>query len=162
LEAVVKRDDVIQRLLISYIDDDNLWNVGIKSQCESLDIMYHIREIAAGLEKVGYYNEDLKFQNIVRRRSDGELYFIDFGGGLMNGFFCEESLHSRMIKEMNVKDDIYILGKMWQLWMLKHLKAKDELPDDIPDPARSIIYDYCVRCRFNSIEKLRCEYVLGR
>lgn len=55
-----------------------------------MKVTYRIIEIAAGLEKVGYYDEDLKCQNIIRRRSDGALFFIDFGGGLTDGFYREE------------------------------------------------------------------------
>src|SRR5436190_13012028 len=80
LEAVVKRDGVVQGLLIPYVEGDNLWDATIRPECELLDTTYRIIEIAAGLERVGYYDEDLKCQNIVRRRSDGALFFIDFEG----------------------------------------------------------------------------------
>ena len=89
------------------------------------------------MEKVGYYNEDLKCQNIVRRRSDGALFCIDFAGGLTDGFFPEESLHDIMAEKMDPKDGIYILGKtLWQLWAREHPKADDQLPGRISEPAR--------------------------
>ena len=103
---------VSYKLLISYVEGNNLWDEAIKSESELLDITYRIIEIAAGLEKVGYYNEDLKCQNIVRRRSDGALFCIDFAGGLTDGFFPEESLHDIMAEKMDPKDGIYILGKL--------------------------------------------------
>lgn len=163
LRAVVKREGVIQGLLIPYIDGDNLWDAVIESEAEPLDITYRIIQIAAGLEKVGYYNEDLKCQNIVRRRSDNALFFIDFAGGLTDGFFRKASLHNLMTEKMDAKDGLFTLGKMlWQLWTKDHPAAENELPKNIPEPARSIIYDCCVESMFSNIDELQSDYVSRR
>ena len=157
LEAVVKREGMIRGLLISFIDGENLANIQFKSKRELLEITYRIIKVAAGLEKVGYYNEDLKCQNIVRRRSDGAIYFIDFAGGLTDGFYPEESNSKLYTGEVSPKDGIYILGKtLWQLWT-NDIPAR-ELPDSIPEPARNIINDCCVNRIFGSIRELQDSY----
>lgn len=158
LIAVVKRDGMIRGLLISFIDGDNLGEVVITSETELLGITYQIISVAAGLEKVaGYYNSDLKCQNILRRRSDYAIYFVDFAGGFTDGFFPETSLDKLCRGEVDPKDGIYILGKtLWQLWT-STIPVK-ELADSIPEPARSIIYDCCIGRKFNSIEDLQKAY----
>lgn len=116
LRAVVKRDGVVQGLLITYIDGKNLWTAEIKSDPELLKITYRIIEIASSLESVGFYHEDLKCQNIVRRRSDGALYFVDLVGGLTDGFYREEAFDDLFDGNVTAKEGMYILGKtLWQL-----------------------------------------------
>src|SRR5208282_1340605 len=152
---VVKCKGVVQGLLIPYIEGDNLWEARIRSEAELVGMTYRIIEIAAGLEKVGYYDEDLKCQNIVRRRSDGALFFIDFAGGLTEGFYREKSFDDLVMGKINGKDAIYILGKtLWQLWTLEHPREEDKLPDRIPEAARKIIYDCCIATTHNTIEEL--------
>jgi hypothetical protein len=170
LVAIVKRNGMIRGLLISFIDGEDLYKWVITSAAgEDLDkaisaaallaITYQIISIAAGLEKVGYYNEDLKCQNIVRRRSDGAIYFIDFAGGLTEGFFPKKSWFKLCCGDVAPKDGIYILGKtLWQLWTMG--VPNNELPDSIPEPARSIIHDCCVACKFTSIQELRRSWCL--
>ena len=80
LKAVVKQGAHIQGLLIPYIEGDNPWEASIKREDE-------LCEIAASLEKVGYYHQDLNCQNILRRESSGEVYFIDFARGLTDEFY---------------------------------------------------------------------------
>src|SRR5579862_2914876 len=65
LKAVVIRNGVVQGLLIPYIDGEDLWTAARTSEPELLSITYRIIGIAAGLENVGFYHEDLKCQNIV-------------------------------------------------------------------------------------------------
>lgn len=161
LKAVVKRDGVVQGFLIPYIEGENLWSASITSEPELLKITYRIIEIAAGLENVGFYHEDLKCQNIVRRRSDGALYFIDFAGGLTAGFYREESINELADGNVNAKEGMYILSKMlWQLWMKEHPKGEDQLAQHVPEPARSIIHD-CEKYKVDTIEKLRTKYCIS-
>lgn len=82
----------MQGLFIPYIEGDNLWNVAGSATLrpELLKITYRIVKIAARLERTGVYHEDLKCQNIIRRDSDGTIFFIDFGGGITEGFYREE------------------------------------------------------------------------
>ena len=156
LAAVVKREGMIRGLLLSYIDGENLGAAAIKSESLLLDITYRIIAIAAGLEEVGCYHYDLKCANIIRRRSDGAIYFIDFGPGATEGFFPEEAEDDIFFGRPNPPAGIYILGKtLWQLWTDAAGIPGKELPDSIPEPAHSIIYDCCVGRKFNSIAELQ-------
>jgi len=74
------------------------------------------------------YHQDLKCQNTVRRESSGEVYFIDFAGGLTDGFYPPESEGNLEHRKVDARTGIYILGKtMWQLWSWKHPKTQDKL-----------------------------------
>ena len=83
LEAVIRRDGAVQGLLIPYFDEDNLWDVASsrKLKDELLKMTYQIMEIAAGLERVGFlpWSQVSKYCS---RQSGGEIFFIDFAGGL--------------------------------------------------------------------------------
>jgi hypothetical protein len=154
LVAVVKRDGMIRGLLLSYIDGENLSQAKITSEAELHGLTYRIISVATQLEKIGYYNEDLKCNNIMRQRSDGAIYFIDFAGGLTEGFYPEESEYDLCCGKVDPKDALYILGKtLWQLWI--NDIPTNVLPDGIPDPPRSIIYDCCVARKFNSIAEMQ-------
>jgi tRNA A-37 threonylcarbamoyl transferase component Bud32 len=160
LKAVVIRNGVVQGLLIPYIEGEDLWAAAITSESELLNTTYRIIQIAAGLENAGFYHEDLKCQNIVRRRSDGGLYFIDFAGGLTDGFYREESINELADGNVNATEGMYVLGKtLWQLWTKKHPKAEDQLAEQVPEPACSIIYD-CVEYNVDTIDKLRRKYCI--
>lgn len=60
--GLVRRDGLLQGILISYIDGDNLWTMVtrqmIKGDTELLDITYDIIETAAKLEQTGVYHQD--------------------------------------------------------------------------------------------------------
>ena len=156
LAAVVKRDGMIRGLLISYIDGENLGYTAIKSESELLDITYKIISIAASLESVGYYHEDLKCENIIRRRYDGAIYFIDFEPGQTDDFYPEEARHDLIFGRINSTSGIYILGKtLWQLWTDTRGVPQRQLPENISEPARSIIYDCCIERNLNSIAELQ-------
>ena len=158
LKAVVKRNGVVQGLLIPYIEGEDLWTAAIKSEPELLNITYRIIKITAGLEDAGFYHEDLKCSNIVRRRSDGALYFVDFAGGLTGGFYREEAINELAEGNVNAKEGMYILGKtLWQLWTKKHPSVEDRLSEHVLKPACSIIHD-CVEYKVDTIEKLGRKY----
>src|SRR5271167_2453363 len=55
-----------------------------------LDITFKIIRLATDLEQRKFYHEDLKCCNIIRRHADGEIVFIDLGGGLTRGMYREE------------------------------------------------------------------------
>jgi hypothetical protein len=161
LKAVVIRNGVVQGLLIPYIDGEDLWTAARTSELQLLETTYRIIEIAAGLENIMFYHEDLKCQNIMRRRSDGALYFVDFAGGLTEGFYREESINELADGNVNSKEGMYILGKtLWQLWMKEHPKFGDQLAEQVTEPARSIIHD-CLQFKVDTIEKLRIKYCIS-
>ena len=130
--------------------------MAITSETKLLSITYQIISVTVGLEKVGYYSADLKCANILRHELDGAIYFTDFEGGFTEGFYPEESEFAICRGTVDAKDAIYILGKaLWQLWTCPLGIPAKELPDGIPEPARSIIYDCCIARKFTSIEKLQ-------
>ena len=159
LVAVVRRDGMIRGFLISYIDGKNLGEARIASETELLAVTSGIISRAAGLETVGYYNEDLKCENILRRQSDGAIYFVDFAGGLTEGFYPEESFRDLCRGKIDPNVGVYILGKtLWQLWTRDI--PSNEVPDSIPDPVRNIIHDCCIARKFDNIKELQKAWSL--
>jgi len=63
------------------------------------------------LETIGYYNEDLKCENIIQQHSDGAIYFIDFASGFMKGFYSDESFRDLCSGKVDSNVEVYILGK---------------------------------------------------
>ena len=156
LEAVVRRNGYVQGLLIPYVEGDNLCDVSIKREAERLQVTYRIMEIAAGLEKKGYYHQDLKCQNIVQRKSDGALYFIDWAQGITQGFYPPDSRDDLDDGIVEPKAGLFILGKtLLQLWTSSHPTSVDLFA--IPEPARSIIND-CVTNKVGTINELYKKY----
>jgi len=156
LAALVQLDGMNQGLLLDFIDGENLGVSAIgKSETELLAITYKIIKVAVGLEKVGYYGGDLKCGNILQQNS-GAIYFVDFGGGATEGFYPEESEWTILSGDVDAVDGIYILGKaLWQLWTDPVGTPAKELQDNIPEPARSIIYDCCISRKFATMEELQ-------
>ena len=159
LKAVVKRGVHSQGLLIPYIEGGNLGDACIKGEDELRSVTFRIMEIAASLKRAGFYHQDLKCENIIRQKSNGGLYFIDFAGGFTDGFYPPESKGDLVDGKVDARTGIFILGKiLWQLWSRKHPKTQDKLETfDIPEQARSIIYD-CVSNQVATIEGLLKKY----
>ena len=159
--GVVRRQGLLQGFLISYIEGDNLWTITremIKGDPELLDITRRIIEVAVKLEQRGIYHQDLKCQNIVRRRSDGDIYFIDFGAGTTEGMYPTE--HGAKIRRdgANAADAMYILGMtLRQLWTSAHPKEDVQL-DCVRNQSVCMIIEDCIKRRFQTIETLCGEH----
>ena len=76
-------------MFISYIEGDNLRNAFIKGRDELLRVC----------------------QNIIRRASDSEIYFIDCAGAFIEGFYSLEFVNNLVDGKMDARGGIYILGK---------------------------------------------------
>src|SRR5947207_1732885 len=121
LTAVVRKDGLIQGLLMSYIDGINLWSAvydeGMRDEHLLLDITFKLIRLAADLERRKFYHEDLKCTNIVRRHADGQLFFIDLGGGLTEGMYREERDSVIRSRGPDATDALFTLGRtIWELW----------------------------------------------
>lgn len=60
-----------------------------------LDITHLIITVAVKLEQRDVYHQDLKCQNIIRRRPNGGIYFIDFGAGTEGMYPTEHGAMNR-------------------------------------------------------------------
>jgi hypothetical protein len=156
LVAVVSQQGRIRGLLLSFIDGQNLIDE-ILGQDHLRDIICQILTIAAGLERAGFYHTDLKCSNIVRRHSNGKIFFIDLGGGLTEGWY-KPGLEFKIMHQMiDARNALYILGKtLWELWTSDI--PEGTLPNSIPESARKVIVNCCVSEKYNSIEEVRIEY----
>ena len=115
LRAVVQKSELIQGLLMSYIEGFDLWTAVVdgllKDESVLLDITAKIVQVATNLENHDFYHEDLKCSNIVRQQSTGDIYFIDLGGGQTEGMYREE-------RRGNPSDALFTLGRtLWELWV---------------------------------------------
>ena len=165
LKAVVRRNDRVQGLLIPFIEGDELWNLvkGGQLTHELLHVTDRIIEIARNLEKAGVYHEDLKCENIIRRKSDGLLFFVDFGGGITKGFYREEASDDLLDGKIHPREALYILGKtLLQLWTAKHPQLSDQLSaDDIPVAVRSTIVN-CIDGGVDTVDELFRKHVCNK
>jgi serine/threonine protein kinase len=120
LRAVVRKAGVIQGFLICYIEGPNLWAAiknGNLGNEVILDITYRIIHLATELERRQFYHQDLKCSNIVRRQTDGELFFIDFDGGITPGMYRLTRLGFILSEGPAANDALFTLGRtLWELW----------------------------------------------
>jgi serine/threonine protein kinase len=113
-----------------------------------LDIARRIVEVTVMLEQRGFYHQDLKCENIVRRRFDGKIYVIDFGAGTTEGMYPTE--HGAQIRRdgADAADAMYILGMtLRQLWTSKH-PTEDVQLNPIRNLSAHTIIEDCIRGRF--------------
>jgi predicted Ser/Thr protein kinase len=157
LIAIVRTYGAIRGLLMTYIEGQNLGDLSLTSPSDLLPITSKIINVAVELERLGYYDEDLKCHNIIRRKSDGEIFFIDFGGGSTQGFYPEESTWKIFSGIVEANDAIYILGRaLLQLWTCPGGNTPEAgIPEGVPEPVRSIVYDCTVARKFESMEELQ-------
>ena len=158
LRAVVRKAGLVQGLLMSYIEGSDLRSLlqrgDIRTEEQLLDITYRIIHLAAKLEQLKFYHEDLKCSNIVRRHADGELYFIDMGGGLTDGMYREERRDHICFNGPDASDALFTLGRtVWELWAATSpSKGADGAPlDQVGNgTARNIIRD----CEEGEVESI--------
>lgn len=166
LRAVVRKAGLIQGLLVSYIEGSDLRSAVQNGDIQDellLNITYRIIKLAADLERIQFYHEDLKCSNIVRRDADGELYFIDFGGGFTEGMYREERLNHIWFKGLDASDALFMLGRtIWELWVAESPSSgADGAPLDRVrnEAARNIIRD-CEEGNMESIVHLSKKFVM--
>lgn len=162
LTAVVRKEGLIQGLLMTYIEGIDLWsavyNAGLRDEKLLLDITFKIIRLAADLERREFYHEDLKCSNIVRRDADSEVFFIDLGGGLTEGMYREERESVLRSQGPDATDALFTLGRtLWELWAADSPR-KSALLDRIEnETARRIIRD-CEQGDVESIVHLHEKY----
>jgi hypothetical protein len=163
-KGLVQSGGVLQGFLISYIEGVDLWRfiteTGEIGDGALLDIARRIIELCAELERREFYHQDLKCPNIVRRKCNGEIFFIDFGPGLSGGMYREERGADIRRGKITAEGGVYILGKtLWQLWCRDLPTEENQLERVECVPARRIISD-CLTARFNTIGNLYSEHYL--
>jgi hypothetical protein len=149
-------------LLIEGID---LWsavyNAVMGSEELLLDITFKVIRLAAHLERREFYHEDLKCTNIVQRHADGELFFIDFGGGLTRGMYRAERESLLLSQGPDATDALFTLGRtLWELWAADSSWEGGPLNRVQNDTVRHIIRD-CEQGKVDSIVQLSEKYSPG-
>ena len=162
LTAIVRKKGLVQGLFISYIEGIDLWhmvyNTGMRDERLLFDITFKIIRLAADLERRKFYHEDLKCSNIVRRNADGELFFIDLGGGLTDGMYRQGRELVIFSQGPDVVDALFTLGRtIWELWTADRPWKGVSLDRVINGMIRDIIKD-CEEKGVESIVKLSEKY----
>ena len=155
LRAVVRKSDLIQGLLMSYIEGFDLCTAVadglLNDESVRLDITVRIVQVAANLENHNFYHEDLKCSNIVRQQSTGDIYFIDLGGGQTEGMYREE-------RRGEASDALFTLGRtLWELWVGDSPWKGAPLHRIRNETARKIIED-CEEGNVGTIAELNKKY----
>jgi serine/threonine protein kinase len=161
LTAVVRKEGLIQGLLMSYIEGIDLWcavySAGTRAEDLLLDITFRIIGLAADLERREFYHEDLKCSNIMRRH-DGELFFIDLGGGLTEGMYRMERESVIFDHGPDATDALFTLGRtLWELWAAESPWKGAPLHRVSNETVRRIIAD-CEQGNVESILHLSEKY----
>ena len=76
-------------------------------EVELCRVTFYIFEIAASLEKIEYYQQDLKCQNIIQQKTSGEIYFIDFVKAITDGVYLPESKGDLEDERVDARTGIY-------------------------------------------------------
>lgn len=166
LRAVVQKGGLIQGILISYIEGPDLWQAVcdrvFKDESALLDITIKIIQLAASLEKLNFYHEDLKCSNIVWNPSNGDIYFIDLAGGLTAGMYREERSTYLTFNGPDPCDALFTLGRtLWELWTGQSPWKNDPLGEVVNETARKIIKE-CEEGIVGSITELSRKFVPSR
>jgi len=162
LRAVVRKAGVVQGLLTSYIEGKDLWSVAQNSdnieESELFDITNRIVQLASVLEEQNFYHEDLKCSNVIRRDSDGELFFVDLGGGKTRGMYRPDRETHIILYGCDAVDALFTLGRtLWSLWMGTHPSSSVKVDGIRNKMVRDIITD-CEEGNVETIIALRRKY----
>lgn len=163
LRAVVKKEGLIQGILITHIEGPDLWQAVADNvftdESALLDITYKIIRIAANLETHNFYHEDLKCSNIIWNRSTGDIYFIDLAGGLTSGMYREERSSSIAFNGPNACDALFTLGRtLWELWAGRSPWESAPLDEVSNGTVREIIKE-CEEGLVGSIAELSKKFI---
>ena len=147
---------------MTYIEGIDLWsavfNAGMRAEELLLDITFRVIRLAADLERRKFYHEDLKCTNIVRRHADGELFFIDLGGGMTRGMYRAERESVLWSQGPDVTDALFTLGRtLWELWAVDSPWQGAPLDRVQNEMVRHIIRD-CEQGNVESIVHLSEKY----
>ena len=111
------------------------------------------------LEKRHFCHQDLKCSNIVRRKQDGELFFVDLAGGLTKGMYHQEREIHILRNGFDAADGLFSLGRtLWSLWT-GSAPATTVSVDAIHNDVVQNIFTDCEEGRLGSIGALHGKYV---
>jgi hypothetical protein len=156
---VVTHEGKNRGLLTEFIDGENLVDLSSKfDQSQLYVITALILEAIADLEMRGYYPQDLKCANIVRRDRDGSIFIVDLGDGFSEGMHLREAVKVRSIL---AKHMLYTLGRtLWELWIddVPPDEETKEAPDSFPSLIRSLVNDCCLGGQFKTVAEVKETY----
>jgi hypothetical protein len=105
------------------------------------------------LESRGYYPQDLKCYNIIRKKGSNDVSLIDFGEGITLGWCDPETQEKVNRGEITARDALYILGKTLQeLWI--NDVPTGEIPDTIPASIRALVKSCCEDRTYRTVAEL--------
>ena len=149
-------------LLTEFIDGENLVELSGKfDQSQLYVITARILEAIADLEMRGYYPQDLKCANIVRRHSDEAIFVVDLGDGFSEGMHLREAMKVPVKGSILAKHMLYTLGRtLWELWLddIPPEEETKEAPDDFPSLIRSLVDNCCLSGRFKTVTEVKEAY----
>jgi serine/threonine protein kinase len=149
-------------LLTEFIDGENLMELSSKfDQSQLYVITALILEAIADLEMRGYYPQDLKCANIVRRHRDGSLFVVDLGDGFSEGMHLREAVKASASVSILAKHMLYTLGRtLWELWIddIPAVEETKEAPDGFPSLIRSLVDNCCLGGSFKTVAEVKEAY----
>jgi hypothetical protein len=154
-------------LLISYIEGDDLQGLyegWLLQQADLVDITERVVRLAADLEDRGFYHQDIKCNNILRR-NDGEIFFIDFEQDVREGMYpAKWDKWIRRKRIVSPRNALFALGRtIWEFWsrtMPNGFDVQREMMR-VPDEFVRRIYYSCLYKEVGSIRALHDKYYAG-
>jgi serine/threonine protein kinase len=146
-------------LLISYIEGRDLQKLNDYGQRDSrlLDVTERVIRLAADLEDRGFYHQDIKCNNILRRRHDKEIFFIDFEQDVREGMYPAEwdkwIRRNRIVSPANA---LFALGKtIWELWVGSIPKRWSDIQWEMEDLRNGFVARIYYSCLFEEVGSIR-------
>jgi serine/threonine protein kinase len=151
--GVTKEDGFFRGFLIQRIPGENLVMDESVNDDDRLELAVNIIRALRDLESRGYYPQDLKCYNIIRKKGSNDVGLIDFGEGITLGWCDPETQEKVNRGEITARDALYILGKTLQELWTNDVPTGD-MPDTIPASIRSLIQSCCKDRTYSTVAEL--------
>jgi predicted Ser/Thr protein kinase len=142
--AMTRQDEYVRGFLLERIPGRNL----VDAMDEGLTdddrhaLTANIIRALLDLEQRGFYPQDLKCFNVMRKEGTNDVVLIDFGAGMTPGW-CDPVTQFKVgMGEVTPRDELYLLGKtIHELWT--NDVPNGEVPDTVPESIRTLIKRCC-------------------